>query len=66
VIRGWEFSWEARRYFVGAPDAPTARKYLRKQYPAAAQHARVPKELAEVIALGLQLMDGTVMARDIN
>ncbi len=46
---------EGRRYCVGAPDAPTARTYLRAQYPYVAQRARVPHQL-----LGLQLEDGVV------
>jgi hypothetical protein len=64
VGEGWEFFWEARRYCVGAPDASTARKYLRTQYPEVAQRARVPKQLAHVIVLGLQLRDGTVRVSD--
>jgi hypothetical protein len=60
MTKGWEFFWEGRRYCVGAPDAPTARRYLRAHYPAVAQHARSPKELAGVIAAGLQLKEGTV------
>jgi hypothetical protein len=43
---------------------PTARKYLRKEYQHVAQRARVPKELAQVVVLGLQLQDGTVWASD--
>ena len=66
VTRGWEFVWETRRYCVGAPDAPTARKYLRKQYPDVAQRARVPKQLAQVVVLGLQLQDGIVRVSDHN
>ena len=58
--KGWEFYWEGRRYCVGAPDAPTARKYLRAAHLHVAQRARVPKELAHVFVLGLQLRDGTV------
>ena len=58
--KGWEFYWEGRRYCVGAPDAPTARKYLRAEHLHVAQRARVPKELAHVVVLGLQLHDGTV------
>jgi hypothetical protein len=60
MAKGWEFFWEGRRYCVGAPDAPTARKYLRAEHLHVAQRARVPKELARVIVLGLQLHDGTV------
>jgi hypothetical protein len=62
--KGWEFFWEARRYCVGAPDAPAARKYLRTKYPEAAQRARAPKPLSQVIVLGLQLQDGTVRVSD--
>jgi hypothetical protein len=60
MAKGWEFFWEGRRYCVGAPDAPTARKYLREGYLHVAQRARVPKVLAQVVVLGLQLHDGTV------
>ena len=45
---------------MGAPDAPTARKYLRAEHLHVAQRARLPNELAHVIVLGLQLRDGTV------
>ena len=57
---GWEFDWEGRRYCVGAPDAATARQFLRKQYPHVAQRARFPRRLAKVIVLGLRLEDGVV------
>ena len=60
MTKGWEFHWEGRRYCVGAPDAPTARKHLRAQYPHVAQRARVPHRLAQVIVLALQLKDGVV------
>ena len=60
MTKGWEFFWEGRRYCVGAQDGATARKYLRAQYPDVAQRAQSPKELASVIASGLQLEEGTV------
>jgi hypothetical protein len=60
MTKGSDFFWEGRRYCVGAPDAPTARKYLRAEHLQVAQRARVPKELARVVVLGLQLRDGTV------
>ena len=59
--KGWEFYWEGRRYCVGAPDAPTARKYLRAAHLHVAQRARVPEAVGpHVFVLGLQLRDGTV------
>jgi hypothetical protein len=58
--KGWEFYCEGGRYCVGAPDAPTARKYLSAEHLHVAQRARVPKELGHVLVLGLQLHDGTV------
>jgi hypothetical protein len=60
MTKGWEFYWERRRYCVGAPDAPTARKYLRAAHLHVAQRARCPKELARIIVTGLQLREGTV------
>jgi hypothetical protein len=60
MAKGWEFHWEGLRYCVGAPDAPTARKYLRKEHLHVAQRARVPNELPYIVALGLQLKDGTI------
>ena len=62
TTKGWEFYWEGKRYCVGAPDGPTARKFLRAQYPYVAQRARVPMELACVVALDLGLKIGTVRA----
>jgi len=64
MARGWEFLWGGRRYCVGAPDAPTARKYLRAQYPYVAQRAKTPTELAEIVALALELQLGTVRVMD--
>jgi len=60
MTRGWEFYWEGRRYCVGAPDAPTGRKYLRAEHLHIAQRARSPKELANIVVVALQLGDGTV------
>ncbi len=60
MAKGWEFFWEGRRYCVGAPDAPTARKYLRAEHLHVAQRARSPSELAQIVVLGLQLREGTV------
>ena len=60
ITKGWEFYWEGRRYCVGAPDAPTARKYLRAEHLHVAQRARSPKELARIVVAGLQLREGTV------
>jgi hypothetical protein len=62
VSKGWEFYWEGKRYYVGAPDAPTARKYLHIDHSRAAEGAGSPRELTNIIALGLQLEEGTIRA----
>jgi hypothetical protein len=60
MTKGWEFYWEGQRCCVGAPEAASARQFLRKQYPHVAQRARFPRQLAKVIVLGLQLEDGVI------
>jgi hypothetical protein len=65
MIRGWEFYWEGKRYCVGAPDAPTARRFLRAQHPEVAQRARVPMELALVVVLDLKLKQGRVRVMNV-
>jgi hypothetical protein len=64
VGKGWEFFWLNKRYCVGAPDAPTARKFLREQYPDVAQHARTPNELGHIVVLGLELQTGVIRVND--
>ena len=43
------------RWCIGCP---TARKNLRNDFPHVAQRARVPKGLAKIVVLGLQLRSG--------
>lgn len=61
MAKGWEFFWEGRHYFVCAPDAPTARKYLRQKHLRVAQHARFPDEVTADVIEELGLQDGDVM-----
>ena len=62
MSKGWEFYWEGQRYYVGAPDAPTARKYLHSDHSQVAEAAGSPRQLTNIVALGLQLKEGTVRA----
>lgn len=66
VAKGWVFYWEDQYYYVGAADAPTARKYLRKQHLRAAQHARYPQQVADVLVAGMQLNEGTIRVSRAN
>jgi hypothetical protein len=61
VGKGWVFYWEGCYFYVGAPDAPTARQHLRKQHLRVAQHARFPRELTDDVAQELGLQDGDIM-----
>jgi hypothetical protein len=58
MIKGWEFRWEARRFFVGAPDAATAKQYLAPHCAdtASTDPAQVPRGILAFLELG----NGTV------
>ena len=60
--KGWEFFWEGRRYCVGAPDAPTARKYLRAAHLHVAHVRKCPKSWPTSSYRGssFKLHEGTV------
>jgi len=60
VSKGWEFYWEGQRYYVGASNEPTARKYLQPDHSRVAEGAGSPRELTNIIAVGLQLEEGTI------
>jgi hypothetical protein len=62
MTKGWEFYWQGQRYYVGASDAPSARRYLSIEHLHVAERARSPRELANVTTFGLQLEDGIIRA----
>lgn len=59
MVKGWEFREAAYRYFVGAPDAATAKHYLGRIFPevGSAEPAEITSQLVLVYA---ELGNGTV------
>jgi hypothetical protein len=59
MMKGWEFREAACRYFVGAPDAATAKHYLGRIFPEveSAEPAEITSQLVLAYA---ELGNGTV------
>ena len=59
MVKGWEFREAACRYFVGAPDAATAKHYLGRIFPevGGAEPAEITSQLVLAYA---ELGNGTV------
>lgn len=67
MTKAWEFIWKIYHYYVGAPDAETAREYLKKKHPDIAKDAPEPMELSDGFRKKLRLLDGNVRSgREFN
>jgi hypothetical protein len=59
MVKGWEFREAACRYFVGAPDAATAKHYLGRVFPDVG--GTEPAEITSQLVLAYaELGNGTV------
>jgi hypothetical protein len=60
MVKGWEFREASCRYFVGAPDAATAKHYLGRIFPEVESAAEPAEITSQLVLAYAELGNGTV------